>query len=207
VSLLLRVLTAEPPLDPSGDEAHSLLRRELAHPEYHDTNLFLRLLDWLDGQISGLIDTAANAPPLSAFAAIVAFLLLGLALAWLLSRVRRTARAAGRSGPVVEDVTVTAAELRSAAERALAEGRNAAALVDGFRALTVRQVERGRLDDRPGATAHEVSLALASTYPDQRGPVSSSAALFDGVRYGDRPATYAQAADVLALDDALAGRR
>ncbi|KQW48730.1 hypothetical protein ASC77_08315 [Nocardioides sp. Root1257] len=196
-----------PPLDPSSEEAHSLLRRELAHPEYHDTNLFLRVLDWLDGLLNGLIDSAAKAPPLSTFAAIVAFLLLGVGLAWLLSRVRRTARAAGRPGPVVEDATVTADQLRDAAERALAEGRNAAALVDGFRALTVRQVERGRLDDRPGATAREVAGALATTYPDQQAPVASSAALFDAVRYGDRPATRDQAADVLALDDALAGHR
>jgi hypothetical protein len=207
VSVVLRVLVSEPPLDPSGDEARSLLRRELVHPEYHERNVFEQILSWLDRLVSGAIDGASKAPPLSTFAAIVAFLLLGLALAWLLSRVRRTPRAAGRSGPVIEDVAVTAAELRSAAERALAEGRNAEALVDGFRALTVRQVERGWLDDRPGATAHEVAGALASTYPDQRTRVSGSAELFDAVRYGDRPATRDQAADVLALDDALAGRR
>jgi len=207
VSVLLRVLVVEPPLDPSGDEARSSLRRELAHPEYHDRNPFDVLMDWINRLVNGLIEGARNAPPLSTFAAIVAFLVLGLALAWLLSRARRTPRAAGRAGPVVEDVTVTAADLRSAAERALAEGRNAAALVDGFRALTVRQVERGWLDDRPGATAHEVADALATTYPEQRGRVAGSAALFDAVRYGDRPATRDQAADVLALDDALAGRR
>ena len=207
MSLVLRVVTAEPPLDPSGDEARSLLRRELVHPDYHERNVFEQVLTWLDRLVNNAIDGASKAPPLSTFAAIVAFLLLGLALAWLLSRARRTPRAARRSGPVVEDVTVTAAQLRSAAERALAEGRNAEALVDGFRALTVRQVERGWLDDRPGATAHEVAGALASTYPDQRGRVSGSAAVFDAVRYGDRPATRDQAAEVLALDDALAGRR
>jgi hypothetical protein len=207
VSLGLRVITSEPPLDPSGDEARSLLRRELVHPEYHERNVFEQILGWLDRLIGGAIDGASKAPPLSTFAAILAFLLLGLALAWLLSRARRTPRSARRPGPVVEDVAVTAAELRSAAERALAEGRHAEALVDGFRALTVRQVEHGRLDDRPGATAHEVAGALASTYPDQRAQVSGSAELFDAVRYGDRPATREQAVDVLALDDALAGRR
>lgn len=207
MSLLLRIVTAEPPLDPTGDEARSRLRRELLHPEYHERNVFEQILNGLDRMVSSLIDGAAKAPPLSTFAAIVAFLLLGLALAWLLSRARRTPQAARRAGPVVEDAAVTAAELRTAAERALAEGRNAEALVDGFRALTVRQVERGWLDDRPGATAHEVAGALASTYPDQRQRVSGSATLFDAVRYGDRPATRDQAADVLALDDALAGRR
>ena len=204
---VLRVLGAEPPLDPTGDEGRSLLRRELVHPEYHDRNVFEQVLDWLDRTLGNAIDSAEKAPPLSTFAAIVAFLLLGTALAWLLSRARRTPQAPGRSGPVVEDTAVTAAELRAAAERALAEGRHAEAVVEGFRALTVRQVERGRLDDRPGATAHEVAGALASTYPDQRGRVAGSAAVFDAVRYGDRPATHDQAADVLALDDALAGRR
>ena len=205
MSLVLRVAAAEPPLDPSGDEARSLLRRELLQPEYHQSNPVRELLNWIDRGLSSLIDDAATAPPLSTFAAIVAFLLLGLALVWLLSRARRSPRVAGRAGPVVEDVTVSAAELRAAAERALAEGRHAEALVDGFRALTVRQVERGWLDDRPGATAHEVAAALASTYPDQRARVAGNAALFDAVRYGDRPATREQAAEILALDDALAG--
>jgi hypothetical protein len=207
VSLLLRALAAEPPLDPSGDEARSLLGRELAHPEYHQRNLVEEVLNAVNRFLNGLIDGASGARPLSTFAAIVAFLALGIALAWLLSRVRRTARVTGAPGAVVEDATLTADQLRSAAEQALAEGRHGQALVDGFRALTVRQVERGRLADRPGATAHEVAEALASTYPDQGTPVTTSATLFDAVRYGDRPATYDQAADVLALDEALAGRR
>ena len=94
-------------------------------------------------------------------------------------------------------------QLRTRAERALAEGRHADAVVEGFRALTVRQVERGRLDDLPGATAHEVAAALAASHPEARGAVDRTAALFDAVRYGDRPATREQAAEVLALDDAL----
>ena len=32
---------------PGGDDARSLLRRELLHPEYHQDNLVLRLIDWL----------------------------------------------------------------------------------------------------------------------------------------------------------------
>lgn len=198
---------AEPPLDPSGDEARSLLGRELLHPDYHESNVLERLLDWLERLLGGTIDAAADAPPLSTFLAIVAFLALGLALAWLLSRARRTPRAARTPGAVVEDRTVTAAELRAAAERALAEGRPADAVVDGFRALTVRQVERGRLDDRPGATAHEVAVVLAAAYPELAARVESSAARFDAVLYGGRPATAEHAHEVLALDDALAGAR
>ena len=151
---------AEPPLDPSPDDASSLLRRELVRPEYHDRDVLQRLLDGLGRLVDGAVDAASGAPPLSTFAAMVAFLLLGLGLAWLLSRARRTARAARDRAVLPTDHRVTAAELRDRAEQALGEGRFEDAVVEGFRALAVRQVERGALEDRPGATAHEVAAAL-----------------------------------------------
>ena len=199
-------MTIEPPLDPSQDEARHLLERELVRPEYHRHNVLDQLMDWLDRFVNGTVNAASDAPPLSAFLAMVAFLALVLALAWLLSRARRTARAERSKAVVAADETLTAAELRRRAELALAEGRNAEAVVEGFRALAVRQVERGWLDDLPGATAHEVAVAVGSAHPDARSRVDRTAMLFDEVRYGDRPATREQAADVLALDDTLAGR-
>jgi len=202
---LVRAL-AEPPLDPSPDDAGSLLRRELLHPAYHDRDVLQQILDRIDRLVTGVVDAAAGTPPLSTFAAMVAFLLLALALGALVSRARRTARRARDRSVLPTDRTTTAAELRARAERALAEGRAAEAVVDGFRALTVRQVERGLLDDRPGATAHEVATALAAAHPEQRPLVAGTARLFDEVRYGDRPASAAQARRVLDLDEALAGR-
>jgi hypothetical protein len=196
----------DPPLDPSPDEAGSLLRRELLHPEYHQRNVLEQVLGRIDRFVDDSIDAASHASPLSTFAARVAFLLLALALAWLLSRARRTARATRQRPVVSARETVTAAELRARAELALAQGRPEDAVVEGFRALAVRQVEQGRLEDLPGATAHEVATVLAASYPDQRGRVGDSAVLFDSVRYGDRPASPDQARGVLALDDALAGR-
>jgi len=196
----------EPPLDPSGDEARSLFRRELVRPEYHDRDLLEQLLDWIDRFVNGTINAASQAPPLSTFAAMVAFLALALGLGWLLSRARRTARITRARNAVLTDETVTARELRERAERALAEDRFADAVVDGFRALAVRQIERGLLDDLPGATAHEVAAAVGAAHPGQRQRVDGTAALFDSVLYGDRPASAAQATGVLELDDALAGR-
>ncbi|GAA4378778.1 DUF4129 domain-containing protein [Nocardioides caricicola] len=196
----------EPPLDPSGDEARSLFERELVRPEYHDRDVFQQLLDWIGRAIDDTVNAASDAPPLSTFAAMVAFLALATALALLLSRARRTARVAKERRAVITDETLTARELRERAERALAEGRNADAVVDGFRALAVRQVEHGLLDDLPGATAHEVATAVGAAHPGQRQRVDVTAALFDSVRYGDRPATSAQARGVLELDDVLAGR-
>jgi hypothetical protein len=204
VTQLLRTLASptDAPLDPSPGEARSWLQRELLDPEYHQQNVVERLITWLERQIGGGLATAGL---LSTAAAILIFLLLLGALAWLLSRVQRTRGARTATGPVLGHEVVTAAELRARAEAALADGRPEEALVDGFRALAVRQVERGRLDDSPGATAHEVALLLATEYPQHRARVGDNALLFDLVLYGDRPATPEQATGVLVLDDELAG--
>jgi cbb3-type cytochrome oxidase subunit 3 len=198
---------ADPPLDPTPDEARSRLRRELLAPEYHEQNVLQRIVTWLSRRVDGGVQSASEAPPLQTFAVMVLVVLLVGGLALLLSRARRTARADDAEQPVLTGEDVTAAELRARAEAAMGEGRHEDALVDGFRALALRQVERGRLDDAPGTTAHEVALSLAAAYPHQRPRVDLSALLFDSVLYGDRPATAEQAADVLALDDELAGVR
>ncbi len=198
---------AEPPLDPSPDEARSSLRRELLNPRYHDANLVQRLLSWIERQINEGIARASDVGPLPTLAAMIVVTLLLVGLGLLVSRARRTARTRTPARAVLTDEVLTGAELRARAEAALAEGHHEDALVDAFRALAVRQVERGRLEDSPGATAHEVAVVLAREYPHQRHRVDSSAALFDLVLYGDRPASREQALDVLDLDLELAALR
>ena len=197
----------DPPLDPSGDEARSKLRRELLRPEYHQQNLFQQVLEWITRRIQRGLQAASDAPPLSTLAAMAIFLALALGLAFLISRARRTARGKQEKRSVLTAEVVTADELRARALAALAAGRHEEAVVEGFRALTVRQVERGRLADNPGATAHEVALDLAAEFAHLRHKVHGSANLFDAVLYGDRPATHEQAAGVLALDDELTVKR
>lgn len=201
------MILPDPPLDPSPDEARSALRRELLRPEYYEDNLLQRLLTWLERQLDKGVEAAVDAPPLQTFAAMLIAVLLVGALIWLGSRARVGARATREAPSVLTGEAITADSLRARAEAALAEGRHEDALVDGFRALATRQVERGRLLDTPDATAHEVADVLASEYPDRRPRVATAAALFDSVLYGDRPATRDQAAEVLALDDDLAVRR
>lgn len=198
------MILLDPPLDPTPDEARSALRRELLNPEYYDDNLIERLITWLRRQLDKGVEAAVDLPPLQTFAAMLLAVLMVGALVWLVRRARGSARGPRDKQSVLTDEAITAAELRARAEAALAEGRNEDALVDGFRALAARQVERGRLDDTPGATAHEVAGVLASEYPDRGRRVDTAAALFDSVLYGDRPATREQALDVLTLDDDLA---
>jgi hypothetical protein len=197
----------DPPLTPGGDEAHDLLRRELVRPEYHQDNLFLRLVSWLSRLLEDGVDSARDAPPLTTFAAMLVGLLLVGAVAWLVSRTRRSGRLPGAGRALLVEETVTADELRSRAETAFAEERFAEALVDAFRASALRQIERDRIDDVPGATAHEVAVALADAFPEQAPDLYRCAELFDLVLYGGRPATREQAADVLGLDERLGARR
>lgn len=199
-------LALDPPLDPSGDEARSELRRELVRPEYHETNPVERLLRWLDRVIQDSVGAAGDAPPLVVLAGSLVLIALGLGVGLLVARTRRTARSRADRAPALGDERVSADALRSRAERALAEGRHDDALVDAFRAVAVRQVERGRVEDRPQATAHELAGALGTGFPAQRHRIDRAADLFDAVLYGDHPATREQAADVLALDaDLLTG--
>ena len=191
------------PLQPTPGEARDLLRRELVKPEYHDDNLVQRVLDWIGRRIGSTVASASGTPPLTWLAATAIAVGLALGLIYLVSRARRTERRRSEREALLTDEVISAAALRERAGRALAEGRYVDAVVDGFRALALAQSERGRLDDAPGATAHEVAGALGAAFPDQRNAVAASADVFDAVRYGERPATYEQAAAILAIDDAL----
>ena len=197
----------DPPLDPSGSQARDKLRRELLHPEYHQQSVFQQVLDWLQRKVSGGLGHASHASPLSTLMGMVILAALVVTLAWLASRARFTAREHDETRAVLTDEAVTADELRRRAEAAFEAGRFEEAVVEAFRAVAVRQVERGRLADTPGATAHEVAEDLAREYGWLADRVHECARRFDEVRYGDRPATREQAAAVLALDDDLTARR
>lgn len=198
---------AEPPLTPTPDEARGWLRRELLDPEYQREGVLSRAWAWIEETLSRAVEGAASMGPLVTVLSLLVFALLALALVLLLTRARTNRRAARGARPVLDDPTVGANELRRRARAAFAEERYDDAVVDGYRAVAAGQVERGRLDDLPAATAHEVATALEAAFPDRREEVARAAMLFDLVLYGDRPARRDQAAAVLALDDSLAGSR
>lgn len=202
---VLRV--SEPPLAPSPDDARGAVRRELLDPQYYDQDLLQRVLDWLQRRIDGTVEGASSLPALTwlAITAVVVGLLIALGL--LLSRARRSARRSDDRRSVLTREVVTAATLRSRAEQALAQERFGDAVVDGFRAVAVAQVEHGRLDDAPGSTAHEVAMVLAIQYPSEARAVEAAAQRFDAVMYGDQEAERRDAEAVLALDGRLRSLR
>ena len=200
------MLAPGPPLQPSGAEGRHLLREELVRNEYH-RHLLQRILGWLWRRLEGGVGAASGTHGLTAFVTMLIGALLVVGLVLLLSRVRRDRRRRIGVAAVLPDDRPAASELRRRAEAALSDGRYADAVTDGFRALAVRQVERGRLQDQPGATAHEVAASLATSYPSHGERVGRTADLFDATLYGDRPATPEDATGVLALDDTLTGAR
>lgn len=198
------MLAPPPPLQPSGDEGRRLLREELLHGEYHRQNVLQRILGWLSRRLDGGIGAASGSSWATTLVTMALVALLVVGLVWMLSRFRRDRRRTQAEG-LLPDHHESAAELRRRAEAALREGRHDAALVDAFRAVAARQVERGRIDDQPGATVHEVAARLAATYPAHGSRVGRAADAFDATMYGHRTASHEDASAALALDDALAG--
>lgn len=128
-------------------------------------------------------------------------------LVWILPRVRREPVAAQAPGAVLEDLTLTSRHYRDLASQSLREGRYDDAVLDGFRAIAKDMSDRLVLDDAPGRTAHEVSVALASPFPSHSERLARAADLFDSVRYGHRRVNEAQARQIHQLDAELVTAR
>lgn len=203
LALLTGPLARVDPTEVTGDEARRLLRRELTHPEYVERNLVARLWEWLQRLLDDLFGVAASVPLASWLAGMAVGLLLLFALVAVVSRFRRTARTPRTAAIQVMDTTLSADELRRRALRAQEQGDHSGAVVDAFRALAVRQVERRRIMDQPGATAHEVGDLLADLFGEHAADLRAAATLFDLALYSDRPTSADDAHRVLELDRTL----
>jgi hypothetical protein len=193
-------------LNPTPPEAREWLKRELQGAEYQNPWLD-SALRWVSDRLSGLIEGVRTLAAFSPFiTALLALTVIAL-MVWILPRVRREPVAARASGAVLDDLTITSRHYRDLASRSLQEGRYDDAVLDGFRAIAKDMSDRGVLDDAPGRTAHEVSLALAPPFPDQGERLARAADLFDSVRYGHRRVNEAQARQIYQLDAELVTAR
>ena len=197
------------PVDPSAEEAREWMRRELAKPEYaDDRSLLQRAIDWVSELISDLLARGTGGLPgwvlpvaLAVAAALVALLLI--------VKVRREpgAGGAGRRGAVLDGMQVDADAYRARARAAYESGDADAATMDWFRAIAAGAAERVIIDDNPGRTAHEVSVALAGIFPEEAGALARAADQFDAIRYGDARVDATVARFVGDLDGRLAAAR
>ena len=194
------------PLDPTGEEARRWLEDELSSARYHaQPGLLDRLRELLDRLLSASPDGGLPSVAVPVAAGLV-LAVLGLVL-WRVLRRDVGATGSGRGRQVLDVPDVPAATLRAQARTALARGDWDTAVLDGVRATARAAVERVVLDDAPGRTAHEVAVALAERFADERDALGAAADAFDAVRYGHRAASETAARDVVALDDRLAAAR
>jgi Domain of unknown function (DUF4129) len=191
-----------PRLRPDPHRARAWLEDELARREYHQSVLD-RLTSWLGDQWHALTTAAGTASGLSTAAAVGLAVLLVAVLALVAGRVRREPARRTDAHDVRGRPTASPEDHRRAAADALDAGHYDAALVEAYRAVVTRAVQRGVLEDRPGLTAHEVALEVGPVYPDHRAEIEHAAWLFDAVLYGEQPPTAEDARRVLDLDEDL----
>lgn len=201
---LLGLLASRIPVDPTTAEARAWLERELAKPAYADNRSVLqRLIDWIV-ELFGRAQGTGGLPGWVLPAVLVG--LAGLVTTIVLVKVRREPASSGadRRGGVLEERDVDADTYRSRARRALEAGDTESATRDWFRAIAADAAARAIIDAGPGRTAHELSMALAAVFPDERAALAAAADHFDGVRYGDGHVDATVARFVAALDARLA---
>lgn len=196
----------DPPLDPTSPQARQWLEDELRKGIYHEQKgLLERIWDWLDELLSG----TGTGPGFAGWTIWIALAVIAAVVALVLVRsIHAERRMTGpRREGVLDGPTLTAAEHRAAAGRALEAGDADTAVLEAYRALTRSAIERTLLDDLPGRTAHEVAVALGPVFPASASPLAAAADTFDAVRYGRRTASPESARDVIALDADLARTR
>ncbi|HEY5247991.1 MAG TPA: DUF4129 domain-containing protein [Dermatophilaceae bacterium] len=193
-------------LSPSPPVARTWLEQELHGADYQSS-----LLDsvgrWIVTQLSKLLEGAGHLAGLAPLVTVLIALVVIALLAWVLPKVRREPVVARSDRAVIEDLAITARLYRDLAARAVQDGRYDDAVLDGFRAVAKNMSDRRLLNDAPGRTAHEVSLALAMPFPGHADRLARAADLFDSVRYGHRHASAHQAGQISALDDELVTTR
>lgn len=175
-------------VDPAAarDAARDILGRRQFRRS-HTPRPLRKPLTWLGDRLSGIAhwfgDVLAHVPFLLLL--LIAIAAIGLAVAFILSKVRANRGAAEsrrRRGGVDAAEVEDPAALERAAEAAEREGRLDIAVRLRFRAGLLRLGDRGAIRYRPSVTTNEVRRVLGSDTFDEL------ARTFDGIAYGGRDA-------------------
>ena len=193
-------------LDPTPAEARDWLEQELHRSSYRDPWL-QSVYRWILDQLRRLLDGAGHLAGLSPVITVLLALVVIALLVWVVPKIRRESVVARADAAVLDDMTITARTYRNRAAQAFKDGRYDDAALDGFRAIAKDMSDRKLLDDAPGRTAHEISLALAQPFPHHADRLARAADVFDTVRYGHLRLTADQAGEVQHLDAELVKAR
>lgn len=204
------MIPAEPPVDIGREEAADAAERELSKGVYHqdDPSVPQRIIEWLRDWTERLLAEVDDASPGGVTGLLIIVGLIVVAALIIRWRVGPLARARRRASAMVfTDGQRSAAEHRTAADAAAADGDFAVAIRERFRALVRQLEERTLLDQRPGRTADEAASEIAQLAPQAGGAVLAAARIFDEVWYGGRPADRARYAQVVQADEQVSAIR
>jgi len=199
-----------PVLDPDRATARRWAVEELSDRAYVQAQpgLAERAIRRVLEELQELLDRAGGASTGTGLVIGLAVVVVVVVLALLVAGpLRRRVRTSARVGGVFGTVVRTAAEHRSAAERAVREGRWAIAVQERFRAIARALEERVVLDVRPGRTADEVSQEAGDLLPGTAEALGRAARVFDDVTYGGRAGTEAGYRAVAEADDMVRAAR
>ncbi|AEV72714.1 hypothetical protein MycrhN_2117 [Mycolicibacterium rhodesiae NBB3] len=195
-----------PTIDIDGDAAHDAAQRELQKPIYPKPSLTEQLIEWLNDLIYRLASAGSKFPG-GWFTLSVLLILVVIAIVVAIRIARRTMRTnRGTSYALFGEHELSAAEHRSAAEQAAAEGNWAAAIRHRLRAVARHLEDTGVLDAIPGRTATELARDGGKALPPFTAELARAADAFNDVTYGDRPGTESAYRMIADLDDHLRSR-
>lgn len=177
------------PLRPARNQAREWAIEELSRRDYQEArpSLISRALTWLWEHVSGWQGPHS---PAASTGAVIAMAVLAMVVIWAVRRsggLGRTERTQTRAALGVRPAT--AAEHRSAADRARAAADWNTAVVERFRAIVRELEERTVLTAQSGRTADEIAADAARALPALSAQFAGAATIFDDVRYGGRDGT------------------
>lgn len=189
------------------DAAHDAAERELSKPIYPKEGLTDRISEWIDELIFKLAIEGSDTPGgWLTIAVLVTLVVVAIVVAIRLARrTMRTKRGADKR--LFATSEFTAAEHRAAAERFAAEGNWSEAIKHRLRAIGRQLEENGVLNPMPGRTATELARDAAPSLPDLESELTSAAATFNDVAYGEQTGDQGRYLRIAELDERVRSRR
>ena len=198
------------PVDPDSPDAQQWLINELAKPVYQSAKptpfdiVAKAISDWLNSLQVGTV----QGPPALAIGFVIALVIAGLVVAFLVFGVPRLNRRSAVTGSLFgEDDARDAAGMRQAAEAAARAGDYSMAVLEMFRSIARGLAERTIVTTTPGTTARDFAARAGAAFPALSAQLVDSSSAFDEVRYLGSEGTAAWYESIAALERDLRSAR